>query len=98
MPFLYTSLRGVALSWYEGLGRNQTAKTWVAFRPAFLSCFAPTQTARSAVITLHDIKQGSSELVVAFHSRIMKVLNIYIHSPVFLSLDLYVTINLYYYY
>ena len=75
LSFLYTSLRGVSLHWYEGLGRNKIPNTYAAFRPAFLSCFAPMQTARSAVITLHDIKQGATELVVAFHSRIIKVLN-----------------------
>ena len=75
MSFMYTSLRGVALTWYEGLSRNGIADTYAAFRPAFLNCFAPMQTARSAVVTLHDVKQGPTELVVAFHSRVLKVLN-----------------------
>ena len=75
MSFMYTSLRGVALTWYEGLSRNGIADTYAAFRPAFLACFAPMQTARSAVVTLHDVKQGATELVVAFHSRVLKVLN-----------------------
>ena len=75
LSFIYCSLRGEALLWYDVLKRSGIADTYDAFRTAFLTSYAPALTARTATVCLHDIKQTAQETIVAFYSRVIKAVN-----------------------
>ena len=75
LSFIYCSLRGEALLWYDVLKRSGIADTYDAFRTAFLTSYAPALTARTATVCLHDIKQTAQESIVAFYSRVIKAVN-----------------------
>ena len=65
MSFVYVSLRGDALSWYEVLERSGIAMTYAGFAAAFRTSYAPALTARTAIVNIHEIKQSPTEKVVA---------------------------------
>ena len=75
LSFIYCSLRGEALLWYDVLKRSGIADTYDAFKAAFLTSYAPALTARTATVNLHDIKQTAQESIVAFYSRVIKSVN-----------------------
>ena len=75
LSFIYCSLRGEALLWYDVLKRSGIADTYDAFKTAFLTSYAPALTARTATVCLHDIKQTAQETIVAFYSRVIKAVN-----------------------
>ena len=75
LSFIYCSLRGEALLWYDVLKRSGIADTYDAFKAAFLTSYAPALTARTATVNLHDIKQTAQESIVAFYSRVIKAVN-----------------------
>ena len=75
LSFIYCSLRGEALLWYDVLKRSGIADTYDAFKTAFLTSYAPALTARTATVSLHDIKQTAQESIVAFYSRVIKAVN-----------------------
>ena len=75
LSFIYCSLRGEALLWYDVLKRSGIADTYDAFKAAFLTSYAPALTARTATVNLHDIKQTAQESIVAFYSRAIKSVN-----------------------
>ena len=75
MSFVYVGLRGIALQWYESFKRSGIANTYAAFRTAFLSSFSRAHTARSCVVTLHDVKQTATDTVVAFYAKVVKIVD-----------------------
>ena len=75
MAFIYVSLRGKALKWYECLERSGIANTFVAFSAAFLASFSPATTVRTATVSLNDIKQQPTEDVVGYYARVIEVIN-----------------------
>lgn len=75
MSFIYCSLRGEALLWYDVLKRSGIEDNFAAFRTAFLTSYAPALTARTATVNLHDVKQNSQESIVQFYSRVIKAVN-----------------------
>ena len=75
MSFVYVSLRGDALSWYEVLERSGIAMTYAGFAAAFRTSYAPALTARTAIVNIHEIKQGPAEKVVAYYTRVIRAIN-----------------------
>ena len=75
MAFIYVSLRGKALKWYECLERSGIALNFADFSTAFISSFSPATTARTATISLHEVKQQQNEDVVGFYARVIEVVN-----------------------
>ena len=55
MSFIYCSLRGEALLWYDVLKRSGIEDNYNAFKTAFLTSYAPALTARTATVSLHDV-------------------------------------------
>ena len=76
MAFVYISLRGTAIMWYEDLKRSDIALNFPAFSTTFLSSFPPAETAHTAILTVHDVKQQATESVVAFYPRVVKMADI----------------------
>ena len=75
MAFIYVSLRGKALKWYECLERSGIALNFADFSTAFILSFSPATTARTATISLNEIKQQNNEDVVGFYARVIEVVN-----------------------
>ena len=75
MSFVYVSLRGEALLWWDTLVRSGIPMTYAGFCTAFRESYAPALTARTATVTLHEVKQGTTEKVVAYYSRVISVVN-----------------------
>ena len=75
ISFIYCSLRGEALLWYDVLKRSGVQDTYDAFKAAFLTSYAPALTASTATVNLHDIKQTSQESIVVFYSRVIRAVN-----------------------
>ena len=75
MSFVYVSLRGEALLWFDVLKRSGIQDTFEAFQDAFLTSYAPARTARTATVNLHEIKQGAGESIVTFYSRVISAVN-----------------------
>ena len=73
MAFIYMALRNDALEWYDGLKRDGVDKQiFQQFKEAFLLAYTPAGMARTAMIIIHDLKQGSNESVVNFRNRVIK--------------------------
>ena len=75
MSFVYVTLRGEALLWFDVLKRSGIEDTFVAFQAAFLTSYAPARTARTTTVNLHEIKQDASESIVTFYSRVISAFN-----------------------
>jgi hypothetical protein len=75
MSFVYVSLRGKALKWYECLNRCGVQLDYAGFSEAFLYSFAPACTARTATETLHEVKQQPTEDVVGFYARVISIVD-----------------------
>ncbi len=76
MSYVYNALRGPALRWYESLKRfNINDNDWPSVRAEMLDAYSQVQTARTAVVNLSDLKQGSSESVTDFGSRVARIVD-----------------------
>ena len=76
MSYVYNALRGDALRWYESLKRfNINDNDWPSVRAEMLDAYSRVQTARTAVVNLSDLKQGSSETVTNFGSRVARIVD-----------------------
>lgn len=76
MQFVYTCFRGEALHWWEALKRSKVnTQDYELFKVAFLTSFAEATTARTASVSLHDVKQTASETIVAFYARVIKLVD-----------------------
>jgi len=76
MSYVYNALRGDALRWYESLKRfNINDNDWPAVRAEMLDAYSRVQTARTAVVNLSDLKQGASESVTNFGSRVARIVD-----------------------
>jgi|688.fasta_scaffold60083_1 hypothetical protein len=76
MSYVYNALRGPALRWYESLKRfNINDNDWPAVRAEMLDAYSRVQTARTAVVNLSDLKQGPSESVTDFGSRVARIVD-----------------------
>jgi len=76
MSYVYNALRGEALRWYESLKRfNINDNDWPAVRAEMLDAYSRVQTARTAVVNLSDLKQGASESVTNFGSRVARIVD-----------------------
>ena len=75
MSFVYVSMRGEALVWYDCLKRSGIADTYVGFKQAFLTSYEPALTARTACVTMADIKQGVVEKTVNYYARVIKIID-----------------------
>ena len=76
MSYVYNALRGPALRWYESLKRfNINDDDWPSVRAEMLDAYSRVQTARTAVVNLSDLKQGSSESVTDFGSRVARIVD-----------------------
>jgi len=74
--FVYASLRGTCLSWYETLSRSRVnTLVWAEFKAAFLTAFSTTRTSRTATVNLADLKQGNTESVVSFYARAVRIVD-----------------------
>ena len=72
MAFIYMALRNNALQWYDGLKRDGVDKqNYQQFKNAFLMAYAPAQTARTAIINIHELRQGPNESVVNYKTRVV---------------------------
>ena len=76
MSYVYNALRGDALRWYESLKRfNINDNDWPSVRAEMLDAYSRVQTARTAVVNLSDLKQGASESVTNFGSRVARIVD-----------------------
>jgi len=76
MSYVYNALRGDALRWYESLKRfNINDNDWPSVRAEMLDAYSRVQTARTAVVNLSDLKQGTSESVTNFGSRVARIID-----------------------
>jgi len=76
MSYVYNALRRPALRWYESLKHfNINDNDWPSIRDEMLNAYSRVQTARTAVINLSDLKQGASESVTDFGSRVAHILD-----------------------
>jgi len=76
MSYVYNALRGDALRWYESLKRfNINDDDWPSVRVEMLDAYSRVQTARTAVVNLSDLKQGASESVTNFGSRVARIVD-----------------------
>ena len=76
MSYVYNALRGDALRWYESLKRfNVNDEDWPSVRAEMLDAYSRVQTARTAVVNLSDLKQGASESVTNFGSRVARIVD-----------------------
>ena len=75
ISFIYCSLRGEALLWYDILKRSGIKDNFNAFKMNFLTFFAPALTSRTATVNLHEVKQNTKESIVQFYSQVIKVAN-----------------------
>ena len=76
MSYVYNALRGDALRWYESLKRfNINENDWPSVRAEMLDAYSRVQTARTAVVNLSDLKQGASESVTNFGSRVARIID-----------------------
>ena len=73
MSFIYVSLRGEALEWYDCLQRSGIVLNYAGFIAAFRTSYASSLTARSATVKLHEVKQGTNERIVAYYARVLKI-------------------------
>ena len=76
MAFVYNAIRGRCLLWWDSLTRmNINKNVWADFRVAFLEAYSATRTARTATINIVDLRQGATESVLDFHSRVVKAVD-----------------------
>lgn len=60
MSHVYNALRGLALRWYESLKSfNMNDNNWPSVRAKMLDAYSRVKTARTAVVNLSDLKQGT---------------------------------------
>ena len=76
MSFVYVSLRGEALEWWDCLTRSGVdINDFDQFKVAFMTSYETTRTARTAIVVLQDIRQGDTEKIVTFYTRTVKAID-----------------------
>jgi hypothetical protein len=76
MSYVFNAMRGPALRWFDALPRlGCNREVWNDFRKAFINTYGSTRTARTAALTLSDIKQGASEQATDYISRVIQIID-----------------------
>ncbi len=76
ISYVYDALTGPALRWYKSLKRfNININNWPVVRAEMLDAYSRVQMARTAVVNLSDLKQGASESVTDFGSRVARIID-----------------------
>ena len=75
MSYVFNSLRGDALVWYDALPTlGYDPLVWNDFKAAFIRTYGTTKTARTAALNLSEIKQGTTESAARYISRVIKLI------------------------